>query len=146
MRRLPLSLLPFLAVLALGCGSDTGPSGSTSVTGSWDLNVTNLTAGGNVCSLAGMIMTVTQNGGAFSGNYGAGVLTCTGSGSTVVSGGAVKNGTVTGTAIAFDLDNGDFHLAGTFTGTAMSGNATLLLHDSAGDYTATGSFSATRHN
>lgn len=117
-------LATVLGMTACGGGDATGPS-NASVAGAWTLSVSNMSGQGVSCGVGGTAVTLTQSGTTFSGTYGPGTVTCvSGSQSTEVDvQGTVVNGTVDGSAVAFDLDTQDFHHTGSVNGNSMSGTA-----------------------
>ena len=139
------------AILVAACGKDaaspTAPNVPSvpSVAGQWSYSTTNISAGGITCSSSGTTLTITQQGTSFSGSYGGGTLTCSSSGgsqSLPIGTGIVLNGSVTGSAVAFDLDTSDWHNGGTINGNSMSGTATIRVVVGGVLYTLTGTWGA----
>jgi len=142
-----------VAALAAACGKDaaspTAPNipSVPSVVGQWSYSTTNISAGGITCSSGGTTLTITQQGTSFSGSYGGGTLTCSSSGgsqSLPIGTGIVLNGSVTGSAVAFDLDTSDWHNGGTINGNSMSGTAMIRVVVGGVPYTLTGTWGASR--
>ena len=141
------------AILVAACGKDaaspTAPNVPSvpSVAGQWSYSTTNISAGGITCSSSGTTLTITQQGTSFSGSYGGGTLTCSSSGgsqSLPIGTGIVLNGSVTGSAVAFDLDTSDWHNGGSINGNSMSGTATIRVVVGGLLYTLTGTWGASR--
>ena len=127
------SVLVVLGVLALvGCGGDsTGPSGSASLAGTWELTFPTLTANGVSCTMVGLTMTLTMSGSnKFSGTHTSGNFNCPGGGAPF-AGGTIINGTLNGPAVAFDFDNTQTQLSGSYdSGTrTMSGQVVVDFSD-----------------
>lgn len=123
MRRLAAFVL--LGSMACGGDSNTEPSPTANVSGTWNASVSNLSGSGIACSSVGNTqLTLNQTGDTFSGTYSGGELTCTGPGGTASApfgSGTVINGTVSGSDVSFDIDTPDQHFTGTASSTSMSG-------------------------
>jgi hypothetical protein len=140
------TILVTLAVFAVtaGCSDLTGPS-IPEVTGQWTYNATNLQSSGVTCGITGVTLSVThQSGENFSGSTSGGTLNCSDgqqsiseplANLTIVSGVVRENG-----SISFNLQSQDWTNTGSLAGASMSGSTSLR----AGDFTLTGSFSASR--
>jgi hypothetical protein len=147
---LPPSLLAF----AFACGGDNGagPAGpnsnpATNLSGDWRYATANVSGSGISCSSSGTVLTITQQGNAFSGSYSGGTLTCTTGGPTqsvAVGTGAVVAGTVSGSTVSFDLDTSDWHDTGSVSGNSMSGSVTVRLAVDYQTFTLTGNWGASR--
>ncbi len=142
------ALLCVVAPLVTACGSDaTGPADDLS--GQWSYTATNLTASGVSCSVAGLTLTLRQNGATFGGSGNGGILTCVSavdSASTSLDGVAVVNGRVSGQSVSFDFGTADLHHSGSLAGAIISGNATWRIDLGAPDgvIVLAGRFSAAR--
>ena len=119
-----------LALLtACGGGGDTGPV-NTSVDGSWQGSVSNVTGNGVTCNMTGVQLNLSQSGTTFSGNYTITHLTCVGPGGTQNGGpfsGSVMNGTISSGHVEFDMDDSRLHYTGTLNNTHMSGTTQWSL-------------------
>ena len=139
-----------VALLAVGCGGDsggTGPNNDANVQGSWTLAVSNLSGRGVSCSSQSpMPITLNQSNNTFTGTYGVGTIICV-NGSDQVSfnvQGSIVNGTVNGDNVSFDMDTQDFHHTGTVNGNSMSGTASWRFDfgGAIGQVTLSGNWSA----
>ena len=142
MRR--LFILAAITTLA-ACGDSTSPG--PNLGGSWLYSVSNLTSGSVTCSSSGTTLSITQSGATFSGSYSGGTLTCltpSGSSSGLIGTGAVVSGSLSGNAVSFDLDTGDWHNSGSISGGSMSGSVTVRLTISGTTFVLSGNFGAAR--
>jgi hypothetical protein len=57
----------------------------------------------------------------------------------------VANGTVAGSAVAFDFGNSSWHNTGTLTANTMSGTSSIQLDDNGTPLPFTASWTASRH-
>jgi hypothetical protein len=142
--RLHRVMISALVLLTGACGDSTGPAQLPSLTGSWSLTHAGITAGGDTCSIAGTTMVLSQSGGQFSGTYSGGVLLCDNAAGVLVGTGTIVNGTLNGSAIAFNLDDPSWHNVGTLTAHGMTGTTTLVINTSQGSFQATGEFEASK--
>ncbi len=132
-----------LVIVAAGCGDSTGP-GAQSLSGTWRLTHSGISAGGESCSIAGTTMVLNQSGTVFSGTYAGGIISCGGDVIGVLGQGIIVNGVVSGSDVEFNLDNNTWHNEGTLTASGMSGNASLMINVGAGSAQASGAFEATK--
>ena len=123
MRR--FSVIAFCGVVACGGGDNTEPPPAADVSGTWSASVSNMTGGAISCSSTGATqLTLNQTRDTFSGAYEGGELTCSGPRgalSASVLSGSLRNGTVDGNNVSFDIDTPDSHFSGTVSGTSMFG-------------------------
>jgi hypothetical protein len=122
------ALLLLVVGLVAACGGDNGPSGpsDSNVGGTWHVMFSNMSGSGVTCvTLQAGNLSLTQNGGTFTGTYGPVTLSCTNGGETAsdLFQGMIVNGTVDEDNVRFDLDTQDFHQVGTVSGNSMSGTA-----------------------
>ena len=117
-----------------GCGGDAaGPEIPTypNVAGTWTYNASNLSGAGGSCNVTGLILTISQSGGTFSGSYSGGNTSCVIGAQNYPAGpssGTIVSGTVTeGGTISFDFDTADWRNSGTIVGSSASGTATVRL-------------------
>ena len=136
-----------VALSACGGDSATAPS-NAQVGGTWTFNASNMSGSGVSCNLLSASLVITQSGATFSGTYGPGTLSCVAGGQSqsATINGTIVNGTVDGSAVAFDLDTQDFHHTGTASGASMSGTArwTFDLGGSVGVVMLNGNWSAAK--
>jgi hypothetical protein len=141
-----LGLLALALVLSLGCSDSTGPK-IAAVAGVWAYSTTNVQGSGANCSSTGTILTLTQSGATFSGTYAGGTLTCTTPLGPVVqqiTTGVVANGTVSESAVSFNLDTSDWTNTGSISGTTMTGTLVVRVVIGGTSAVLTGSFTATK--
>ncbi len=151
------ALLSVAALAACGGGGGDGPTepsgpSNANVSGSWNYSAPNVSGlpSSPTCNISGVIMTLSQSGTSITGNYSGGRAFCSAPGvgtmldETVQ--GAVASGTVSGNNVAFDFHTAGWRNTGTASGNSISGTVVFVLnHDaSGGDYTLTGSFTATK--
>jgi hypothetical protein len=146
-----IAVVALFGLLACGGDSNTGPSTSANVSGTWSASVSNMSGGGISCSSTdATLLTLNQTGTTFSGTYSGGELTCAGPGGTSsgpIGSGSVVNGQVSGNDLSFDLDTPDFHLTGTVNGASLSGTARWRIDFGAptGVVTLNGNWGAAKH-
>lgn len=148
MRAFVAGLLVVGMVGVEGCGGSdaTGPSPSASITGTWHMSLSNLTANGVTCSASDITLELQANGSGFSGTY-HGIMACgpTGgqaSGSSIA--GTIAHGSRNGSQVSFDFDTSELHHTGTINGDSMSGSANYQLNFTSGLTIVSGSWTATR--
>ena len=139
-----LILCSTIAALAAGCGESTGPD--SSISGTWRLTHSGISSGGESCSVAGTTMVINQSGSVFSGTYSGGIVSCGGDVIGVLGNGVIVNGTISGSAIEFNLDNNTWHNEGTLTANGMSGTASIAVSVGAELFQGSGAFEASRSN
>jgi hypothetical protein len=132
----------------LGCGSNKGTSSvtaPTTLTGTWIYSAGSLAslAGGYTCAATGFTLTLIQSDASLTGSYKAGTIICNGTQITPGSG-AIADGTLTGSSVAFDFDNTQWHNEGTSNPSSMSGNANVQLTIAGTLYNLTGTWTASR--
>jgi len=135
----------FAALLA-ACGDGTGVN-ALNLSGNWVYSTSNLASGGVTCNSSGTALTISQQGGTFSGSYNGGTISCFSSGGSFsgdVGSGTVVNGSLNGTGVSFDLDTGDWHNSGNVSGNSMSGTVTVRLVVNSSTVILTGSWAAAR--
>ena len=137
----PSRLIPFVLFGVLACGSDHSTGPAVNLTGSWS-GVENISGGGVSCSIA-LTMQLTQTAGTFNGTYSNGSINCNGQSQTGITG-SIINGTITGSSVAFDVDDPAAHQTGTVAGNTMNGNAHWSVTTSSGTVVLTGTWSATK--
>lgn len=125
-------------LLALAACDSTGPKVGN-VTGTWTASWS-ISGNGPSCDIT-TPMTLTQSGGAFTGTYGPGTMTCDGTVTTTNLNGSVASGVVVGDSVAFDIDALSLHQIGKFANSVeMSGTST----GSGGAYVFAGPWTAHR--
>jgi hypothetical protein len=132
-----------LVVLVTACGDSTGP-GTASLTGTWRLTHSGISAGGESCSIAGTTMVLNQSGAVFSGTYHGGIVSCGGDVIGVLGTGIIVNGAISGSSIEFNLDNNTWHNEGTLTASGMSGTSDLYANVGSNTVQGTGAFEASK--
>ena len=136
-------------LLLAACGGDnTGPS-NVNVTGTWSASLTNFSGSGASCNATGITLQLSQSGTSFAGTYAGGTFVCSGpggSGQFAGSSGIIINGTVSGSAVSFNVDTPDSHFSGTVSGNSMSGQGTERIDFGAptGVVTLSGSWGAAK--
>lgn len=123
------------ALTAAACsGSSTAPS--VNVTGSWSLSGSFTVkdpnnSGTDTCVVSAQVMTLTQNGSAFSGGYTGGQWNCEespywGTGAFTAGNGQIIDGQLSGSSVTFAMDTAAEPFVGSITGSTMSGTGTIL--------------------
>jgi hypothetical protein len=138
---LPSRLIPFMLLGVLACGSDHASGPAADLTGSWS-GTESLSGSGLSCSIT-LTMQLSQTHGTFNGTYSNGSINCSGQSQAGLTG-TIINGTVTGSAVAFDIDDPGAHQTGTVAGNTMNGSAHWTVSTSSGSVSLAGTWSATR--
>lgn len=147
-----VALIGAAAVLTCGGGDGAGPGDSGPLTGSWSVSIPAATGGGVSCALPPVILDLEHGGGTLRGDFRAtGAVNCLYQGAPftgTLGNGKVVNGSVSGSAVAFDLSAEALHFGGTLTGdTAMSGGMSwqvTFVGTPVGQVTLGGNWSARR--
>jgi hypothetical protein len=135
------------AVALATCTTTTGPQAN--VTGSWTLN--GVFAGQNdTLEITGLVMTLTQSGGTFVGEYSGAVLAVysrpTYASPTVAPrAGQILLGKASGASVTFALDNAGQPFQGVATDSAMQGSGTVYYLGSQSPHTYTGTWNAAKN-
>ena len=104
-------------------------------------------ADSDTLQLTGLVMNLTQSGGAFSGPYSGAVFAVhdsTFASQSAVTQGQIISGSTTGATVYFALDLNSQRFQGVLTDSAMSGSGTISYKGSSGPATFTGSWTAER--
>lgn len=138
-----------LALVAVGCGGSTEPSGPANIAGIWTftdaISNSQLSASCNTTASANVI----QSGSTFTGTTVSGTQTCTvGTQVTTgsVAGTTFNGGQINGSSVSF-IDSGGCSYTGTLSGNPanrMSGNETCSVAISGTNYQFTGTWQASR--
>lgn len=121
------SLCVALVTALSACSSDTAP---VVVSGTWVYNSPSVSVSPplptDTCSISGLVLNLVQQGGTLTGTYDSGTITCNDT-VTATGSGAVVNGSISGTTIAFEFDTHRYNATyawanrGIVNGTSMSG-------------------------
>jgi len=126
------------------------PFSSSSVSGQWFYNRTDLVGSGLACTISSFTMLLTPSGATFTGTTSSvATVTCSGEGRTftqsAASGQNIPNGVVSGDSVHFDIVNQNFHNAGILLGNStMSGTVTLRVPVGGSTFLVSGPFTAVR--
>ena len=150
MRRFPFALL--LAV-AVACGDSSSGPETPSVAGTWRFSFSNMSGalqGITVsCNAAALDFALAQTGNTFSGpQVGAGRLTCTAAGETVIDdligSETIVNGMINGSTVSFRLGTIPGQHNATLSGGSMTGTASWTFTSENVTLTLNGQFTAVR--
>jgi hypothetical protein len=134
-------LLPILLLSLFACDPHVDPPASL-LSGDWSLSLS-VTGPGGTCSFTAAPVSLNESGGSFSGTYGPTEFFCNGASQGQV-GGKILNGVLSGSSVAWDLDEAADHQTGVLNGPAMSGSSVWSVTSNGTTVILNGTWSATR--